>query len=143
MYVSRLFGPVTWSPRPSRRTCPTLLATSTGDLEPVTIYFWTATFSSPPTSAQGAILGGCQGWSPGWLTHPPTAGVLVQGRPVSGFNFQSVFLSRALSIFQYFSYRSQTTKKEMGELSKGPEGGGEQNPPWERPEAGPVGERSL
>lgn len=82
----RLLWPVTWSRRPSHRTCPTLLAISTSDLEPVTIYFWTSKFSSLLTRAPGAILGCCQGWSPGWLTHPPTRwGV---GPRLAGFGFQ-------------------------------------------------------
>lgn len=90
-------------------------------------------------------MGRCLGRSPGmesWLADPPPLGCWP-GQRVSGFSFQSVFLSRALSIFQYFSYHSQTTKKEIGEPSKGWETGGGQNPPWERPEAGLEGERPL
>lgn len=74
---------------------------------------------------------GAQGWNPGWLTTPRWG--VGPGLRVSGFSFQSVFLSRALTVFQYFSYHSQTTKKEIGEASKGWAGGGGQDPPWERP----------
>lgn len=52
IHVSRLWEPVTHLvPGPSRKTCPTLLAISAGDLERVTIYFWTSRFSFLLTEA--------------------------------------------------------------------------------------------
>lgn len=76
------------------------------------------------------------------MTHPPTAGVLVQA---GWFQVSAFRVFSCLGHFLFFNIFPITAKQQKWKLVslQGPGGGGEQNPPWERPEAVPAGERPV
>lgn len=99
--------------------------------------------------ASGTTLSRAWDWGPDRIlaSRPPPTGELAQATGFQVSALKSVFLSRALSIFQCFSYHSQITEKGKGWGGGGRGRAGQigrwEESAWEKLEAGLPGPRTT